>query len=120
MNDVEKLLERLRETSGICGRQSAELYKSGADEARRQDFVKAHNVVLDAEIAIVQLQSELAAARAGNDAVWNEGRDTCLDLVSEDRFFTDGQCSWSKFMLDKFQDEARALKRPTPTAGDKG
>jgi len=43
---------------------------------------------------------------------WNAGRDAAIDLVSEDRFYTDGQCSWSKFMLDKYQDEARDLQAP--------
>lgn len=56
--DYAGLLAKLDEARLIYGRQSSELYKSNADDAKRQDLVKAHNAILEAHAAIIKLKQE--------------------------------------------------------------
>lgn len=94
-------------------------------DADIEDFIKRtfqhaspKGVVGRALRIIVHLQSELASLRAQGDAEWNAGRDAVRSLAGEGRFRTDGNCSWSKFLLDEFKEEARALTRPTTPSPD--
>ncbi len=109
-------------------------WEDNAPEAKANClFIAAANpsAILELVKANRQLQSELAAARAGNDAVWNAGRDAALVEVrrqgntyrsnlataTEERAIT--QYRFGAAACNYVENSIRALTRPTPTAGDK-
>ncbi len=54
------------------------------------------------------IMTELAAFRRG----FERGKEMAAGMVSDDEFWTDGQCTWSVFLLDKYNDAIRAIATP--------